>query len=174
MRLGLAVSLKRTVLIVTCGILLLVCNQYFPFTDEPADLTCNCSATVPSMVQRLQRMTTDSVLKWKKQVPSLESKQIVLPTRGVKKKLGPTFLLIMVPILFSSTNSRNLIRNTWYKGFRDTEHVMLRYIMGVNALNDSQMKQLHEENKVHEDLLFLENFTEGIWAVTNKTIAIMK
>ena len=46
--------------------------------------------------------------------------------------------------------------------------------MGVNALNDSQMKQLHEENKVHGDLLFLENFTEGIWAVTNKTIAIMK
>ena len=171
MRLGLVVGLKRTVLIIGCGISLLVCNQYFPFTDEPADLTCNCSATVPSMVQR---MTTDSVLKWKKQVPSLESKQIVSPTRGVKKKLGPTFLLIMVPILFSSTNSRNLIRDTWYKGFRDTEHVMLRYIMGVNTLNDSQMKQLHEENKAHGDLVFLENFTEGIWALTNKTIAIMK
>ena len=174
MRLGLVVGLKRTVLIIGCGISLLVCNKYFPFTDKPADLTCNCSATVPGMVRRLQRMTTDSVLKWKKQVPSLESKQIVSPIRGIKKKLGPTFVLIMVPVLFSSTNSRNLIRNTWYKGFGDTEHVMLRYIMGVNTLNDSQMKQLHEENKAHGDLVFLENFTEGIWALTNKTIAIMK
>ena len=134
MRLGLAVGLKRTVLIIGYGILLLVCNQYFPFINEPADLTCNCNATFPpSMVQRLQRMTTDSVLKWKKQVPSLKSKQIVSPTREAKK-LGPTFLLIMVPILFSSTNSRNLIRNTWYKVLWITR-IRLRHLIITKLYN---------------------------------------
>ena len=90
------------------------------------------------------------------------------------QKLGPTFLLIMVPILFSSVESRDLIRDTWYKDFKDSEDVMLRYIMGVNGLTDSQINRLREENNTHGDIVFLDNFTEGIWALTNKTIAVMK
>ena len=89
-------------------------------------------------------------------------------------RLGPTFLLIMVPILFSKFESRDLIRNTWYKGFMDSEEVMLRYIMGVNGLSDVQTNKLHQENKTHGDLVFLDNFTEGVGALTNKTIALMK
>ena len=95
------------------------------------------------------------------------------PTR-VKRRLGPTFLLIMVPILASSSESRDLIRGTWYKGFRNNKQVMLRYIMGVSGLNDSQINKLHQENRTHGDLVFLNNFTEGVWALTNKTIALMK
>ena len=58
--------------------------------------------------------------------------------------------------------------------FSDSKDVMLRYIMGVNGLTESQMIHLHEENKTHGDLVFLNNFTESVWALTNKTIAIMK
>ena len=100
--------------------------------------------------------------------------QSPVQTTQAKKKLGPTFLLIMVPILFSSIESRDLIRSTWYKGFRESEDVMLRYIMGVNGLNDLQINKLYEENKTHGDLVFLDNFTEGVQALTNKTIALMK
>ena len=46
--------------------------------------------------------------------------------------------------------------------------------MGVNGLDDSQINKLHKENKTHGDIVFLDNFTEGIWALTNKTIALMK
>ena len=110
------------------------------------------------------------------------SRQLVLTTRiqatvqttRVKGRLGPTFLLIMVPILASSSESRDLIRSTWYKGFRNSKEVMLRYIMGINGLSDSQINKLHKENKTHGDLVFLHNFTEGTRALTNKTIALMK
>ena len=108
--------------------------------------------------------------------PHTQSKliQTQLGKPQTKKKLGPTFLLIMIPILFSSIESRDLIRDTWYKGFSDSKDVMLRYIMGVNGLNDSQLGQLHEENNTYGDIVFLKNFTEGIRALTNKTIALMK
>ena len=59
-------------------------------------------------------------------------------------------------------------------GFSDSEDVMLRYILGVNGLTESQMSHLHEEKKTHGDLVFLNNFTESVWALTNKMIAIMK
>ena len=103
----------------------------------------------------------------------------VLPTTAMivpkkKLKLGPTFLLIMVPILPASIGSRDLIRGTWYKGFKDSENVMLRYMMGVKGLDQSQISQLHEENNTHGDLVFLDDFMEGVRALTNKTIALMK
>ena len=46
--------------------------------------------------------------------------------------------------------------------------------MGVNGLNSSQINRLHEENNTHGDIVFLDNFTEGVFALTNKTIAIIK
>ena len=45
--------------------------------------------------------------------------------------------------------------------------------MGVNGLNESQISKLREENNTHGDLVLLDDFTEGIWALTNKTIALM-
>ena len=96
------------------------------------------------------------------------------PATQKKNKLGPTFLLILVPILPAAIGSRDLIRGTWYKGFRDSEDVMLRFMMGVNGLDQSQINQLHKENTTHEDIVFLDNFTEGVQALTNKTIAMMK
>ena len=57
----------------------------------------------------------------------------VLEEKKIPKKvfkLGPTFLLILIPVLPSSNKGRVLIRETWYRGFRDSDDVMLRFMMG--------------------------------------------
>ena len=91
-----------------------------------------------------------------------------------KFKLGPTFLLILVPMLPKSRESRDLIRATWYKGFNDSEQVIMRFMMGVNGLDQSSISQLHKENETYRDIVFLHSFTESVRALTNKTIALMK
>ena len=141
--------------------------QYIASNLQDRDSRCNCSSTSVTA----EPLTKGQISRY---LGSTIRIQVPVQTTPAKGKLGPTFLLIMVPILFSSIESRDLIRSTWYKGFRDSEDVMLRYIMGVNGLNDLQINKLHEENKTHGDLVFLDNFTEGIWALTNKTIALMK
>ena len=158
---------RNVILIIGSCVLLLGGLAYlaflYPKTAIPLIDYCNCS-TVSSAISRpqVQRRLEPPFI----QTPMSKSR--------TQKKLGPTFLLIMIPILFSSVQSRDLIRDTWYKGFNDSEDVMLRYIMGVNGLDDLQINKLHEENKTHGDIVFLDNFTEGIWALTNKTIALMK
>ena len=144
-------------------------NGYSPYELHLADHgdSCNCSTDMLPLTAKA--LMENQMNEAKRLKPTVRIQSPVQTTR----KLGPTFLLIMVPILFSSVESRDLIRGSWYKGFRDSEDVMLRYIMGVNGLNDSQINKLHEENKTHGDLVFLDNFTEGIWALTNKTIALM-
>ena len=124
--------------------------------------SCNCS------MQDILPLNATKETKNKLESSAL----LVQKVTGTNGRLGPTFLLIMIPILPSNFKSRDLIRSTWYKGFRDSEDVMLRYIMGVNEY--SQINKLHQENKTYGDLVFLDNFTEGVWALTNKTIALMK
>ena len=89
-------------------------------------------------------------------------------------KLGSTFLLILIPHLYSKVESRDLIRNTWYKGFSDSPGVMLRYVMGTKGLDRAQIDLLHIENKTHGDIVFLEDFSEGEQALTNKTVALIQ
>ena len=89
-------------------------------------------------------------------------------------KLGPTFLLILIPILPSSNRECVLIRETWYRGFSDNDDVMLRFIMGVNGLDQSEIRGLCEENSTHEDIVLLYDITEDVRALTNKTIALIK
>ena len=158
--------LPRNVIPIIGGCVLLLGLAYLKFlhpkTAIPLIDYCKCS-TVSSAISRPQVQKLES--------PFIQTPMLKAQTQ---KKLGPTFLLIMIPILFSSIQSRDLIRDTWYKGFNDSEDVMLRYIMGVNGLDDLQINKLHEENKTHGDIVFLDNFTEGVWALTNKTIALMK
>lgn len=89
-------------------------------------------------------------------------------------KLGSTFLLILIPHLYSKVESRDLIRNTWYKGFSDSPGVMLRYVIGTKGLDRAQIDRLHSENETHGDIVVLEDFTEGEQALTNKTVALIQ
>ena len=46
--------------------------------------------------------------------------------------------------------------------------------MGVNGLDQSEIRGLREENSTHGDIVLLYNITEDVRALTNKTIALMK
>ena len=85
-----------------------------------------------------------------------------------------TFLLIMVPILPSSFHNREVIRDTWYKGFTDGEDVMLRFAIGVRGIDVNLTKQLADENSTHKDLIFFEDLKENKSALTNKTLKLMQ
>ena len=101
----------------------------------------------------------------------------VLEEKKIPKKvfkLGPTFLLILIPVLPSSSKGRVLIRETWYRGFRDNDDVMLRFMMGMNSLDQSEIRELREENSTHGDIVLLYDITEDVRALTNKTISLIK
>ena len=85
-----------------------------------------------------------------------------------------TFLLIMIPILPSSFSSREMIRSTWYKGFTDSEDVMLRFAMGIKGVDANVTEQLVDENNTHHDLLFFDNLKENRSVLTNKTLMLMQ
>lgn len=93
---------------------------------------------------------------------------------GVPSRPFTTFLLIMVPILPSSFRNREVIRNTWYKGFTDGGDVMLRFAMGVKGIDPNVTKQLVDENNTYSDLIFFDNLKENRSVLTNKTLKLMQ
>jgi len=96
-------------------------------------------------------------------------------TSTVTKPAFTTFLLIMVPILPKSFHSREIIRDTWYKGFRGSKDVMLRFVMGTAGLNDINVtNKLATENGNHGDLIYFDNLAESRTALTNKTLLLMQ
>ena len=96
-------------------------------------------------------------------------------TSTVTKRAFTTFLLIMVPILPKSFHSREIIRDTWYKGFSGSKDVMLRFVMGTAGLNDINVtNKLATENGNHGDLIYFDNLAESRTALTNKTLLLMQ
>jgi len=79
----------------------------------------------------------------------------------------------MIPVMPSYVSNRELIRNTWYKGFNDSEDVMLRFAMGTKDISSNLSTQLNRENDIHKDMIFFENFKENRSALTNKTILLI-
>ena len=93
----------------------------------------------------------------------------------VTRRAFTTFLLIMVPILPKSFHSREIIRDTWYKGFSGSKDVMLRFVMGTAGLNDTNVtNKLATENRTHSDLIYFDNLAESRTALTNKTLLLMQ
>ena len=94
------------------------------------------------------------------------------PIDNVNRRYN-TFLLIMIPIVPSYFANRELIRNTWYKGFNDSEDVMLRFAMGTEDISSNLSTQLARENDNYKDMIFFENFKENQSALTNKTLLLI-
>ena len=80
-----------------------------------------------------------------------------------------TFLLIMVPIRQSDRKSRQLIRDTWFEGFRNSQDVALRFAVGHVAMKPITYT---EENKTFGDIVLL-GIKEHSNTLTNKTLAII-
>ena len=84
-----------------------------------------------------------------------------------------TFLLILMPIRPDAFEKRKLIRNTWYRGYKDSPEVMLRFFVGTRVISDLIGKELIEEQSTYNDVVFIDH-RETPRALTNKTIALIK
>ena len=83
-----------------------------------------------------------------------------------------TFLLILVPSIPLSSDSRQLIRDTWFKGFNNSEDVALRFIVGTKSMETEKIVKITEENETFGDIVFID-LKESYNALTNKTLALI-
>jgi len=84
-----------------------------------------------------------------------------------------TFLLIMVSIQPEGFSARQCIRNTWYRGFSDSEDVVMRFAIGTKGASSSSLElRLQRENEIYRDIAFLENVTDHRITSTNKTLSM--
>ena len=82
-----------------------------------------------------------------------------------------TFLLIMVSIQPEGFSARQCIRNTWYRGFSDSEDVIMRFAIGTKDVTSRSLElRLLRENEIYGDMAFLENVTDHRITSTNKTL----
>jgi len=108
--------------------------------------------------------------------PSPKEKQgTIIVSENTLTKNFTTFLLIMVPVLPKSFHSREVIRNTWYKGLRDSKDVMLRFAIGTAGLVDiNVVNKLATENRTFGDLIYFDKHKESKMALTEKTLLMMQ
>ena len=83
-----------------------------------------------------------------------------------------TFLLILVPIRPSDKDSRQLIRDTWFEGLKNSQDAALRFIVGTKAIESDEQVKLTEENGTFGDIIFVDT-KEDFSARTNKTLALI-
>jgi len=84
-----------------------------------------------------------------------------------------TFLLIMVSVQPEEFSARQCIRNTWYRGFSDSEDVMMRFAIGAKGVTNPNLElRLLRENDIYGDIAFLENVTDYWITSTDKTLSM--
>ena len=83
-----------------------------------------------------------------------------------------TFLLILVPSLPLGSDSRQLIRDTWFEGLNNSEDVALRFIVGTKSVETEKIIKITEENGTFGDIIFID-LKESYNALTNKTLALI-
>lgn len=100
--------------------------------------------------------------------------QQTVSTKRTQGSVRPkTFLLIMVSLQPASFVARDTIRNTWYRGFRDSEDVIMRFVVGTKEVKQDVMGRLQNESDTHKDLVIMENVKEYHKTSTNKTLSMM-
>ena len=84
-----------------------------------------------------------------------------------------TFLLIMVSIQSEGFIARQCIRNTWYRGFSDSEDVIMRFVIGTKGITSPSLKQqLEHEIDTFGDVAVLEHLEDNSFTTTNKTLSM--
>lgn len=83
-----------------------------------------------------------------------------------------TFLLILVPIRPFDIHSRQLVRNTWFKGFENSSDVAMRFVMGGKSMGPDKHFELSEENGTYGDIILIDTVESGS-ALTNKTLGLI-
>ena len=115
--------------------------------------------------------------RWTFSVPSRDVTCTCSQSKNRKNTSTPdvwfsTFLLALVPVRPSDKDSRQLIRDTWFKGFKNSQDVALRFIAGTKAIKSDEQVKLIKENGTFGDIVFVDT-KEDFTALTNKTLALI-
>ena len=82
-----------------------------------------------------------------------------------------TFFFIMVPTRPNGTDSRQLVRDTWFDGFQNSHDVALRFAIGNRTLSPDKKLEYIKENETYGDIIFIDA-PEGADVLTNKTLSL--
>ena len=95
-----------------------------------------------------------------------------LPKSGSTSNIWfSTFFFILVPTRPNGTDSRQLVRDTWFEGFQNSHDVALRFAMGNRTLSPDKKLEYIKENETYGDIIFIDA-PEGTDALTNKTLSL--
>ena len=79
----------------------------------------------------------------------------------------------MVPTRPDDTDSRQLVRDTWFEGFQNSHDVALRFAIGNRTLSPDKKLEYIKENETYGDIIFIDA-PEGADALTNKTLSLFR
>ena len=133
---------------------------------------CECATTEAS----IEATTSDSRSDSKTITITVSDKTV--PTADQVPEDEPvlllsTFLLIVVPVRPDSFKVRNLIRNTWFSGYKNSRDALLRFLVGTKNLSTENLELLKGEQSEHGDIVF-NDLVDSRKALTNKTMAMLK
>lgn len=100
----------------------------------------------------------------------LNNKPMPVPitTRNLEQDVY-TFL-ITIPSAPKGFDKRHLIRETWFKPYRNTSLVALRFVIGLVNLSDELKNDLIAESNKYQDLILLDNLLDSYKNLTRKTL----
>ena len=84
-----------------------------------------------------------------------------------------TLLLIMISTLPDSFIARDSIRDTWYRGFNDSQDVIVRFAVGIKGTGEDVVARVQKENELHKDLVIMQDVQDYYITPTNKTLSMM-
>ena len=96
------------------------------------------------------------------------------PSNGSNSSTAPHYLMLIVVLSTSSNGgraARDTIRKTWAQDCHNrTPSIMVKFSIGTLGLSPSEVDNLAAEDKVHGDLLLLENLHDTYGNLTRKVL----
>ena len=153
------------VIFIIVGLFTILIIRYtlLPQNMAASAVTCNCPLRVKPSTSSEDFSQAEATVTTFAETEQPTAKPLMLHT----------FLLILMPIRPDAFEKRKLIRNTWYKGYKESPDVMLRFFVGTRVIADMIGKELLEEQSTYDDVIFIDH-RETPRALTNKTIALLK
>ena len=94
---------------------------------------------------------------------------------SISKERRDTFLFIMVLTSPKGTERRDALRRTWLSNIKTfNSSITARFIVGVKELPQEDRRNLEEENKRYNDILFLPELKDSYYELTNKVLHTFK
>ena len=91
-----------------------------------------------------------------------------------RDKTAP-FLFIMVLTSPKGKERRDALRKTWLSNIKSLSYsITARFVIGIKELAEEDKKNLEEEHKTYQDILFLSELKDSYYELTNKVLQAFK